>query len=188
VTITCRQLSGEPDKIRMAALAREFFADNLHVIDLPDRFSSWAFDDPGNIGLWEDEVGHLVGWAVMQTPFWKMDFACSPSREGNLYPEMLAWAVERALSIQDTSFGLPSWFVSVFADASERIRVLESSGFKCQSHLGEDSWSEVLMRRPGSEPVELFPLHRVFRCARWQEMRKRQPMWTCTGLFLGRKT
>ena len=158
MTITRCQFSGEPDKIRMATLAREFFADNLHVIDLPYRFSSWAFDDPDNIGLWEDEAGQLVGWAVLQAPFWKMDFTCHPGREGTLFPELLAWALDRAGAIQNTPFGLPSWFVSIFADASEQIRMLEEAGFTCQSHLGEDSWSEVLMRRPGSEPVELFPL------------------------------
>ncbi len=153
-----RSFQGERDLLRMSALAQKCFDNSLHVIDLPYRFSSWAFDDPGNVGLWEDEAGQLVGWAVVQTPFWKVDFICQPEQESSLFPEMLDWAVQRARFIRNTTFGRPSWYVSVFADASERTRMLERAGFTCQSHKGEDSWSEVLMRRPGGEPVELFSL------------------------------
>jgi hypothetical protein len=58
--LTKRAYSNEQDKLLMAALSRQFFTDNLHVIDLPYRFSSWAFDDPENIRLWFDQDGQCL--------------------------------------------------------------------------------------------------------------------------------
>lgn len=49
----------------MEALALDFRADNLHVADLPWRFSSWALDDPQNVRLWTDADGRLLAWAVL---------------------------------------------------------------------------------------------------------------------------
>ena len=48
----------------MAALAQAFPAENLHVVDLPYRLSSWALDDPDNVGLWLNEHGELRAWAA----------------------------------------------------------------------------------------------------------------------------
>ncbi len=59
---------GGRDQRRMIALVTADPQANFHLIDLPYRFSSWAFDNPDNVGLWEDEQGALVGWAVLQTP------------------------------------------------------------------------------------------------------------------------
>jgi len=47
-----RRFGGAADIQAMTALARASAADNLHVVDLPYRFSSWALDDPANVGLW----------------------------------------------------------------------------------------------------------------------------------------
>ena len=35
-------------------------SEHLHVVDLPYRFCSWAFDAPTNCALWEDPNG--VWW------------------------------------------------------------------------------------------------------------------------------
>jgi len=43
-----RPFSGEPDKDKMIALAWQSPADNLPVIDLPYRLSSWSLDDSLN--------------------------------------------------------------------------------------------------------------------------------------------
>ena len=76
-----RGFSGETDVQAMIALAHLAPTDNLHVADLPYRMSSWALDEPDNIGLWFDAEGELVGWAVMQTPFWTIDYVSrSPRR------------------------------------------------------------------------------------------------------------
>jgi hypothetical protein len=76
--INQRTHSGEVDKVEMIQLAREFQAEHLHLIDLPYQLSSWALDEPDNIGLWVDEDGHLVAWAVMQTPFWTIENVLRP--------------------------------------------------------------------------------------------------------------
>jgi uncharacterized protein YfaA (DUF2138 family) len=49
----------------MEALTREFHAENLHVVDLPYRLSSWALDDPENVRLWTDAEGRLLAWIVL---------------------------------------------------------------------------------------------------------------------------
>jgi ribosomal protein S18 acetylase RimI-like enzyme len=140
----------------MATLSRQFPADNLRITDLPYRFSSWAFDDPENVRLWFDADGQLLAWAVLQTPWWTIDFAIQPQTKSDLLPQVLDWADQRAGEIIDTPFGHPCWFMNVFADQADRIRALEQAGFASQANVGEDSWSKVWMQRPGAEPVKTY--------------------------------
>lgn len=141
----------------MAALACAFPGENLHVIDLPYRLSSWAFDDPENVGLWVDVDGRLVAWAVMQAPFWAIDYAYDPGVNGALFREILNWASDRASRILGTPSGHPCWFVNVLASQTERILDLEQMGFASQSKVGEDSWSKVLMENLASAANTLLP-------------------------------
>jgi mycothiol synthase len=151
-----RPFSGEADKYNMSALARQFPADNLHVIDLPYRLSSWGLDDPNNIGLWFDEHEQLTGWAVLQSPFWTIDYVCHPSAESTLHREIMAWADQRAQAASKTPTGHPAWFVTVCAGQTNRILDLEMAGFRCQADVGEDSWSKVLMQRSVQLPVKVY--------------------------------
>jgi ribosomal protein S18 acetylase RimI-like enzyme len=150
--ITQRCYKDENDKLAMAELARQFSQDNLRIIDLPYRLSSWALDEPLNACLWEDKYGQLVAWAVLQTPFWTLDCALHPEH-ARLFPELLAWADCRARELLGTPYGLCSWYVNVFSDQNERIEQLEQAGYTCQADMGEDSWSKVWMKRPGNLPV-----------------------------------
>ena len=143
------------DKLHMSALASQFRADHLHVIDLPYRLSSWAFDEPENIRLWFDMDGQLAAWAALQTPFWTMDYACNPA-DASLHRKILSWADERAAHLVDSAYGHPCWFVNVFASQADRIRDLEAAGFASQADVGEDSWSKVWMRRAGQSPVKVY--------------------------------
>jgi ribosomal protein S18 acetylase RimI-like enzyme len=156
MTITLRYFSTEQDKYLMSALARQFAENNLHVIDLPYRLSSWAFDNPENIGLWFDENQQLVAWAVLQTPFWAIDYVCHPDIESYLHQEILSWADQRADLILNTTNGRPAWFVNVFSEQVKRILDLEKAGFKCQSDVGDNSWSKVFMRRSSQTPVKVY--------------------------------
>jgi len=149
---------GAADIQAMAALSRAFVADNLHVVDLPYRFGSWALDDPANVGLWASEGGELVGWAVMQTPFWTIDYACSPRAGGQLHREILDWASQRARQLFDTASGHPCWFVMVFGNQDRRIQDLEAAGFAWQADVGEDSWSKVLMACEAAAPLPARPV------------------------------
>jgi ribosomal protein S18 acetylase RimI-like enzyme len=148
------EFSGEVDLQAMAALVHEFPADNLHTVDLPYRFSSWAFDYPENIRLWRNTTGQLLAWAVMQTPFWAIDYAYRPDSDRNLHRQLLAWVDDRAREIVDTPSGRPAWFVTVFTDQADRIRDLEEAGFASQANVGENSWSKLFMQHATQLPVE----------------------------------
>ena len=158
MSIIQREFSGEADLQAMAALAQASPADNLHVIDLPYRFSSWALDDADNVGLWVNAEGQLQAWAVMQTPFWTIDYARHPDAGPNLHQHVLAWADRRAAHMLNTSYGRPQWFVMVLANQTERIRDLEQAGFASQADVGQDSWSKVWMRRPAQTPIVDYTL------------------------------
>ena len=132
--------------------------DNVHVVDLPYRLSSWALDHPENVGLWVHVEGELLAWAVMQTPFWTIDYVCHPQTGKDLHRQILAWVDRRALAALGTTTGRPMWFVEVLAHKTERIRDLEEAGFVSQVDAGEDSWSKVLMYRPVDMPVPDYTL------------------------------
>jgi ribosomal protein S18 acetylase RimI-like enzyme len=148
-----REFSGEADIQAMMALAQAFPADNLHVVDLPYRFSSWALETPDNIGLWVNPAGQLVAWAVMQAPFWTIDYTYHPDVGTNLHRRLLAWADHRARQVLGTPGGRPCWFVMVLADQTDRIRDLKEAGFASQADAGENAWSKVLMQRSAQIPV-----------------------------------
>lgn len=161
--ITLRPFSNQQDKYLMSALAYQCVGDNLHVIDLPYRLSSWALDDPANTGLWFDENQQLVAWAALQTPFWTIDYVCHPEHEAHLHREILSWAEQRTHAARNTIYDRPAWFVMVFPGQTHRIRDLENAGFKCQSDVGDNSWSKVLMRRSSLTPVKVYEPRSGFR-------------------------
>ncbi|HYN88295.1 MAG TPA: GNAT family N-acetyltransferase [Ardenticatenaceae bacterium] len=140
----------------MTALVHTDLAANLHVSDLPYRFSSWAFDHPDNVRLWVDETGQLVAWVVLQTPFWAVDYAVSPDAPPWLHRRLLAWADRRMQAARGTASARPMWFIYVFSDQQQRIDDLEAAGWACQANVGENSWSKVFMGRSlDSAPAEL---------------------------------
>ncbi len=157
-----RPYSAPADQAAMLHLARLCQAGTLHVIDLPYRLSSWAMDEPRNIGLCVGADGQLAAWAVLQSPFWTVDLVCRPDLEQELLPEMLAWVDRRASESLDTPYGHPTWYVNAFSDQIERMRLLEQVGFACQSGGGEDAWSKVWMRWTPSLPVPEYPLPKGF--------------------------
>jgi len=132
----------------MLALAHASSANNIYVADWPYRFASWAFDQPDNVALWLDDAGELIAWAVLQTPFWTLDYVMRPDVASSpLHRAILAWADAQARAVADTRFGRPMWFVNVMMYQTERIRDLEAMGWANQADAGEDAWSKVLMAR-----------------------------------------
>src|SRR5215216_6267510 len=110
MTITFRKFAGDADTQAMAALAATNPTANLHLIDLPYRFSSWALDEVENIGLWVDGEDRLAAWTVMQTPFWTIDYVYHPNTEVQIHSTILNWADERARHVLDKPSGRPVWF------------------------------------------------------------------------------
>jgi len=148
-----RDFRGDADLGAMSELVHSFPADNLRVADLSWRLASWALDDPANAGVWVDAGGRLAAWAVMQVPFWTIDYALHPDAGPDLHREILAWADARARYTLDGAQGRPAWFVQVFADDTARRRDLEQAGFADQADVGDNSWSKVFMRRAAADPV-----------------------------------
>jgi len=140
-----RTFSGDADLRQMAELVHQFPTENIHIVDLPYRFSTWSVEYPKNIRLWTDEHGQLMAWAVLQVPFWKIDYAYNPEFHHPLHAQILRWADEQACRIVDTPSGHPAWFVAVLASQTDRIHDLEEIGFTSQENVGENSWTQVLM-------------------------------------------
>jgi ribosomal protein S18 acetylase RimI-like enzyme len=138
-------------------LSHHAAASNTHVIDLPYRLSSWAFDYPENIALWEQD-GRLVAWAALLLPFWCIDYACDPAVEPGLHRDVLSWADARAKQVVGTDQGRPLWFVDVMRHQTGRIRDLEALGFVNQEHAPEEPYSKVILSRPSTLPVPDEPL------------------------------
>jgi ribosomal protein S18 acetylase RimI-like enzyme len=153
--ISQRIYSGDTDQREMIQLAKETQAENIHIIDLPYRLSSWALDDINNVGLWTDENGELVAWAVMQTPFWTIDYVLRPDTDINLHSLILSWADKRAQDLISTPFGHPAWFVNVIAENTKRRKELEQNGYASQANVGEDA---VWMERIGMMDIPIYPL------------------------------
>jgi ribosomal protein S18 acetylase RimI-like enzyme len=89
----------------------------------------------------------------MQTPWWTIDYACHPQAGQSLHPQLLAWADHRARQALDSPSGRPCWFVNAFSWQRDRIHDLEKTGFACQAHVGQDSWSKVLLQHSANTPL-----------------------------------
>lgn len=153
---TQRNYDSDADKTLMIDLARRFSTENLHVVDLPYRLSSWGLDDPANTRLWFNDRGQLIAWAFLNAPFWTVDYCLYPAVQDELLPEVLEWANSRIKAVQDSPFGHTCWFMMAFSSQTGRIKTLEAAGFAGQADVGEDSWTKVLMCRPRDLPVKRY--------------------------------
>ncbi len=149
MALRMREFAGSPDLIRMCELAHTAGTVSLHVMDLPYRLSSWALDDPENVGLWVDASGRLIAWAVMQAPMWSVDYAYwSDGDTSQVHAAILNWADGRA-----NVCGRPAWFVNVSEDQRGMRRDLEAAGFACQASVPQNPWSKVFLRRACGAPL-----------------------------------
>lgn len=153
-----RTYTGVRDQERMMALVRNHPQENFHIVDLPYRFSSWAFDNPDNVALWEDEQGELLAWAVLQTPFWAIDYAYHPAAPVTLPKQILTWVDQQAQANRGSAYGRPIWFVNVFDWQTARQQDLETQGFFSVADWGENSWTKVLLRRERDHTLPIEPL------------------------------
>lgn len=148
---------GNDDRARLLAVAALAAGETVHVVDLPYRLASWALDCPETAALWERD-GELLAWAVLQAPFWTLDYALHPAAPADTLAAVLTWADGAAARLRDTPYGRPVWFAAVREGQAERRRVFDAAGYRDQS--GDEPWSQVIMRRAGEEtppPVALRP-------------------------------
>lgn len=155
MNVYCRNLSGPDDPQQMHQLAAQEWGSTLHVIDLPYRLSSWALDDPENVALWFDGE-KLIGWAVMQIPFWSVDLVISNEAKPDILQAVLEWADQRAKTLLKMGKGLPSWFIYAFSGQTAVVDRIEANGFADQTTAGADSWSKVWMKRRAAQPFKRY--------------------------------
>ncbi len=155
MSLVRREFAGPADAAELAALTGAYPAASVHVVDLPYRFSSWALDDPANGAVWEDR-GQVVAWAVLQTPFWALDYWYLPAAERFL-PQVLAWAGQRSQQIADGPFGRPTWFLHIRGDQPRQLQAAQAAGYTRQDTVAVNPWSKVWLRRSGPTPPSALP-------------------------------
>lgn len=151
--LTRRTYRGASDQARMADLVRANPREHIHLVDLPYRLCSWAFEQPENCALWEDAQGGLWAWATLQPPFWTVDCGLAAQAPAHLLAEIAAWADQRARAARDTPSGHPAWFVNLFDWQRQQQAVWEAAGFAAQTDVGPHSWSKVLFGQPLGRPI-----------------------------------
>ncbi len=150
-----RPFRGDADRVAMAAVAGAHPDGHLHLVDLPYRLCSWAFDDPANAALWEDAASVVRAWAVLQPPFWSVDYALDPAAPAGTLQTLLAWADGRTHAVTGTPLARPAWFISSPAGHPHNTE-LEAAGFRSQADVGPNSWTKVLFQR-GAVPAPAVP-------------------------------
>lgn len=153
MTIHTRPLNPAEDLPAALALADQSPLGIPHVADWPYRFASWALDDVRNTQAWFDG-SRMLGWVVLQTPFWSMDCIAHPDAPASLYDNMLTWAETRAREKSAENSGRPMWFVSSDAACNKQRSVLEAHGFEDVSDEGDDAWSKVLFTIAGDSSMK----------------------------------
>ena len=135
---------GSDDRERMLALVRSHPAAHVHFVDLPYRLCSWSFDNPDNIGLWEDERGRLIAWAVLQTPFWVIDYGLHPDAPADTFATIINWADKMARGLLGSHNGRPAWFVPLLQGQETRWNALVKAGYAPQD-TDDNAWSQVTL-------------------------------------------
>ncbi len=157
-----RCYQGTTDQSLMLELVHRNPAVNVHVIALPYRLSSWALDDPENARLWFDDSGILRAWAVLQSPFWSIDYAFDSSHDYThdfdprvLHGQILDWAIARAQAVlPDPVYGRPEWYINVLEGQAERMAELSAKGFADQINAPVDPLSMVFLTRPAQAALQ----------------------------------
>ncbi|MBA3530764.1 MAG: GNAT family N-acetyltransferase [Ardenticatenales bacterium] len=145
---TQRGYRGPDDLARISELVRAYPQDNPHVVDLPYRLASWSLDTPENTALWEDESGQLMGFAIVQKPWFSLDYLVHPAaRPLGLELEILAWGKAHGQAIADEQGRKYPLYIGVREDRPERAAMLEAEGFQ------RDDWGYVHLACSLVEPL-----------------------------------
>lgn len=70
-----------------------------HVVDLPYRLCSPSAQDPQNIGIWRDDAGEAIAFALIQLQFSTLDWAVAPEHS-HLKRDLFDWALGRLRQIR----------------------------------------------------------------------------------------
>ncbi|HLV97277.1 MAG TPA: GNAT family N-acetyltransferase [Ktedonobacterales bacterium] len=157
--ISMRPLAGPRDLQRIYDFTQAFAADAFHMVDLPYRLCTPSAQEPENARLWEDEQGHLRGFAIVQLPWLTVDYVIHPAaRAAGLEETMLAWMLERWPQVMAEHKLSYSLFLEVREDQTARLALLERLGFV------RDDWHTLHMSQPlhgplpAAQPLEGFTI------------------------------
>ena len=82
------------------ALAALVADETMTAAALPYQLSSWATEDPHNLGLWTTPDGALMAFALFQIPFASVYYATRPDADHvALEDAILAWSKDRAAQL-----------------------------------------------------------------------------------------
>ena len=88
------------DTTAIYALAALLPDDAIAAAALPYQLSSWATDDPDNLGLWTTPDGALMAFALFQVPFASVYYAIHPDADAvTLEDAIFVWSKERAATL-----------------------------------------------------------------------------------------
>lgn len=173
MTLTMRPYAREADLEAIAHLMNDCEAvdrtdSGTSVSELRQSFNAPSIDKTRNIYLWEDAEGQLVGFGRLWVPpateiidgF--LGFRVHPTARGkDLERQIIAWGEGRMREIQQER-GVPVKLRSSSrADQSERITLLESSGFRADRYF-------FAMERSLSQPIPEPQLPEGFRLRQMQ--------------------
>lgn len=150
--LSYRPFAGPADVEKMKKVVLANPTVHLHVLDLPYRLSSWGLDNLENIGIWVNELGEMQAWAILNSPFWALDYALHPEVDPAALELVLQWANQQALKLVNQPTGRPAWFVNVFKNNVVHQQKLEAAGFTCQAEA-DQPWSKVLLKRDNQVAV-----------------------------------
>ena len=179
-----RPFRDDMDKARMAALVALQAADHLHTVDLPYRLSSWAFDEPENVALWETADGTLLGWSVLQSPFWAIELAAHPDAPPSLSGEMLAWADQRARAINGPTTGARRGSSAFLSASTSCVRCSRSRASPTNTPRVRTRGRSACSAAARGSPRLRQHGRRASLSARYTALEKRQRMLRCTARSL----
>lgn len=138
-----RPFLGPTDFPAIMALAAQAPVEQCSVTALPYQLSSWAFDTPDNVGLWTDENGRLVGFAVLQAPFANLQYALHPSvTHAALEAALFTWVSQRAQQIANQSGQSFTFTINIAEHLVPTLEYLRLLGF-----VRQDPGRVLLARR-----------------------------------------
>lgn len=142
-----RPFRGPADFAAIMALAIQVPLEQFSATALPYQLSSWATDDPANVGLWSDAQGQLVAFALCQVPFASLYYTFHPDQDATqLLPTLLSWGQTRAGALA-RSQGAPFTYAVFAAEGAESTATqFAAHGFTCQPP------ARVLLWRAGTTP------------------------------------
>lgn len=114
-------------------IAQAGFAGRINPGDIALRlFNGMRDNDPREIiRLWEDDKGHLMGWAMLYPAWNSYEVQVHPQHRDLLEPELLAWAEGEILKRSNDPVQ-----INVTGNDTTRIRLLAQRGYNQTSIKG----------------------------------------------------